>query len=257
LPPLLLPPPHSIVALRLTPLRSVWCSQWACRLVLFHTVAHSSFAATPAPLNPNKVFAIAHSFFKRGQPPLSVCARLRVARANRAVTVFACFVSFFCPTLLAVFAVFPLVIPLRYIPAAHTAKHCLSQSKSRHTFSTFRCATFRSFLPALAFPAKKLHFTAKTCASPAASGRQPQPSFRCATLRAICVCHPRSTRRRLAPLHSTGKKSLRYTPPIFYLFRSGSRLFYLRCFVLRPRTAPDHPPLKQLKSHFICVPRRF
>ncbi|MDR1591940.1 MAG: hypothetical protein LBS16_03525, partial [Prevotellaceae bacterium] len=64
-------------------------------------------------------------YFKKGATAADCCARLRVARANRAVTVFACFVSFFCPTLLAVFAVFPLVIPLRYIPAAHTAKHCL------------------------------------------------------------------------------------------------------------------------------------
>jgi hypothetical protein len=31
----------------------------------------------------------------------------------------------------------------------------------------------------------------------------------------------------------------------FQLLRS--RLFYLRCFMLRPRTAPDHPPLKTVE----------
>jgi hypothetical protein len=33
--------------------------------------------------------------------------------------------------------------------------------------------------------------------------------------------------------------------PIFYRLRSGSRLLYLRCFVLRPRIVPDHSLLKK------------
>jgi hypothetical protein len=48
------------------PLRSVRCSQRAWWLVLFRTVAHSSFAATPASRNPNKEFATlinSQSFF--------------------------------------------------------------------------------------------------------------------------------------------------------------------------------------------------
>jgi hypothetical protein len=78
---------------------------------------------------------------------------------------------FFAPTLLAVLAVFVLVISLRYIPAAHTAKHCLYPNKSRHASKiTFHKLHFilSAWLPLL-FPQKKLHSTAKKRASPACS----------------------------------------------------------------------------------------
>jgi hypothetical protein len=91
---------------------------------------------------------------------------------------------------------------------------------------------------------KKTALHGKKRASPAVNGRQPHPSCRYAPLRAICVCHPRSTRSRLAPLHYAGKKSLRYRYANFYLLRSGSGLFYLRCFCYtranpRPPTPKD------------------
>lgn len=60
----------------------------ACLLVLLHTLVHSSFAATPAPCNPNKVIRFTHIFLYRGQPPLIVVLACGSLRANRAVTVF-------------------------------------------------------------------------------------------------------------------------------------------------------------------------
>jgi len=57
-----------------------------------------SVAATPAPLNPNDEIATLINFSK-GDSRRCVFARLRVARANRAVTLFAMFRFVFCPTL--------------------------------------------------------------------------------------------------------------------------------------------------------------
>jgi hypothetical protein len=93
------------------------------------------------------------------------------------------------------------------------------------------------------FPCKK-NYTTRQKNAPAlrVPRRQPQPSFRYATLRTIRVCHPRSTRSRLAPLHYAGKKSLRFAPLIFYPLRFGSRLFYLRCFCATPRQPPTTHP---------------
>jgi hypothetical protein len=117
--------------------------------------------------------------------------------------------------------------------------HELFTQASVTAFSrSFRFAGYTSFAPSsrtLAQPRKKLHYAQKIAPALRVPRSQPQPSFRFAALRAIRVCHPRSTRRRLAPLHSAGKKSLRYAPPIFYPLRSGSRLFYLHWFSLRPR----------------------
>jgi hypothetical protein len=53
-----------------------------------------------------------------------------------------------------------------------------------------------------------------------------------------------TTLRCCVPTHSAHGKKTRQ--PSLAFLRLRSRLFYLRCFVLCPRTAPDHPPLKQL-----------
>ena len=42
----------------------------ACRLVLLHTVAQSSFAAASCPQNPNKVFATLIDFFMGADCPV-------------------------------------------------------------------------------------------------------------------------------------------------------------------------------------------
>ena len=174
---------------------------------MFHTVAHSSSAATPAPLNPNKVFAVAHSFFKRGQPPLIVvlaCGSLGLIGLSRFLQ---CSVPFFSPPFSAVFAVFVTVAPQAPLLPLTPQNIFYSKQEPPRLNHSISQATFHSFgVSALALSAKKTPLHGKNRASPAASGRQPQPSFRYAALWAICGCHPRSTRRRLAPLHSASKK---------------------------------------------------
>ena len=46
----------------------------ACLLVLLHTLVHSSFAATSAPCNPNKVFASLINFYTGGSRRLLLCS---------------------------------------------------------------------------------------------------------------------------------------------------------------------------------------
>ncbi len=46
----------------------------ACLLVLLHTLVHSSFAATSAPCNPNKVFASLIYFYTGGSRRLLLCS---------------------------------------------------------------------------------------------------------------------------------------------------------------------------------------
>lgn len=146
-------------------------------------------------------------------------ARLRVARANRAVTLFALF-RFAFPTLSAVFAVFVWSFRYTAFPPLIPQRHCLPQVASL-------CFSFAQSLRKLRFFSlythtlaqhPKLHSTAKNRASPATLW------LVSSALRAISVRHPRSTRRRLAPLHSTSQK---ITSLIFHLFHSGSGLFYL------------------------------
>jgi hypothetical protein len=95
---------------------------------------------------------------------------------------------------------------------------------------------------------KKTTLRGKNRANPAVNGRQPQPSFRYAPLRAICVCHPRSTRRRLAPLNYAGKKSLRYRSANFLPapFRLKAALPAL--FLCYARANPRPPTPKTVSS---------
>jgi hypothetical protein len=95
-----------------------------------------------------------------------------------------------------------------FIPSKRAAFHSFFSLRKLHFIHSLQVAS-------LAFPAKKLHYTAKNRASPAASRKQSQPSFRYAPFRCI--------------------------------FSAAFKAVYLRCFVLRPRTAPDHPPLKTVE----------
>ncbi len=85
-----------------------------------------------------------------------------------------CSVSFFAPK--PFFSGLCRVRSGRTFRRSHRKK-LSNPSKRSHSLTPFRCSAFRSFIPALAFPAKKLHYTAKNRASPAVNRRQPQPSL--------------------------------------------------------------------------------
>ena len=119
--------------------------------------------------------------------------------------------------------------------------------------------------PHLPFPAKKLHYTAKKSRQPCRK-RLPPAAFHYVPRHLLAAPSLHSRTARASPY--TSKKSLHYVPLIFVQTREisnlfehfrvqpkitvcnfllvpvGSRLLYLLCFPLRPRTAPDHPPLK-------------
>jgi hypothetical protein len=199
--------------------------------------------------------------FKRGQPPLSVCARLLVARANRAVTFFAMFRSVFLPALFSGLC----RVSFRSFRKLH-ALH--SHRKTFFIPSKSRPASITSF--------HKFHFILSACRHlPCPQKKTPLHSKK---TRQPCVFHVGSRSPRFAS-HSSSSlgivqitqapfvlcprsfvSSLRYTPGypaaatlaplavgsrlstaqaknhsaiaplIFYLLRSGSRLLYLRCF---------------------------
>ncbi len=178
------------------------------------------------------------------------CARLRVARANRAVTLFALFRFVFLLLFSAVVVVFVSVAPQAALFPL-TPPHILYPASTViHSLHFALLHFIHSFLPLL-FPQKKLHCTAKNRATPAA---KPWAS---GTLRVISVRHPRSTRSRLAPLHYAGKKLLRYCSAYFYRSVPAQGCFTCVVLVLRPRTAPDHPPLNSVDFFILfALPRR-
>jgi hypothetical protein len=113
----------------------------------------------------------------------------------------------FLPTLSAVVVVF---IPLtlhshhhEFLTQASAVIHSLHSAKLH----------FVHYFPPLLFPQKNSLLSKKSrqpCGK-AVGSRSPH-----SIVRAIRACHPRSTRSRLAPLHSAGKKLLRYRSANFY-----------------------------------------
>ena len=130
---------------------------------------------------------------------------------------------------------------------------------------SFRCATFTP--PRISYPKQQpsfFHFITLRFISFFHSGT-------CSTLKKTSLHGKKSRqpcRKRLPPaafhyvprhllaapsLHSqtaraspyTSKKITPFHSANFLLASVGSRLLYLLCFPLRPRTAPDHPPLKK------------
>lgn len=147
------------------------------------SVVIRGYSCTP---NPNKV-SLRSKMHKWGAAAAYCCARLLVARANRAVIVFALLASpssssfgivqiplryicpllsfrssvlfrFFCPTLSAVVVVFASFVP----QSAHTTtNHIKTQARAViPSLIAFVPHFFRSLIPALALPTKKLHCTA-------------------------------------------------------------------------------------------------
>ena len=127
------------------------------------SVVIRGYSCTPYP---NKV-SLRSKMYKWGAAAAYCCARLLVARANRAVIVFALFrFVFLSQPFSAVVVVFASFVP----QSAHTTTNHIKpkQEQSFISLNVPRTSTrFASFIPALALPTKKLHYTAKTYASPA------------------------------------------------------------------------------------------
>ena len=115
-------------------------------------------------------------------------------------------------------------------------------SKSRHSLHSVAL----HFVYSGTCPArKKTTLHGKNSASPAVNGCRQR---RFTSLHATCLQRPLSTRGRLAPLPQSAVQKLRYASHFVQLLSVGSRLLYLLCFPLLPRTAPDHPPPPKKKD---------
>lgn len=206
------------------------------------------------------------------------CARLLVARANRAVTVFV--VAFN-----VAFAVF--ILSFRKLHSViHTARHPTQEPSFNRSFRylSFRywgvcffhpqylrllyCSALlhKTSTPHTSTPTASLHYTPhahsfrhlpfpthapnKNSASPAVNGRHPQSSKYSGYL-CLATLAPLADGSRLSTTQA--KKSLRIATPIFYLLRSGSRLFYLFGLIFLPHQHPDHPPLKKQSMILLFV----
>ena len=199
--------------------RYVCCSHWACHLVFSAKRSLSRHPRLPLPPNPSR-FRLRSIVLNWGQPPLIV--RLACgSRGRRSVTVFACYVTFFCSR------------PYSEV-WQRSLLSCLN-SLSSHILSTQRRACLHSlhYVPPIPLryiklhcihsfdkpssdPAKKLHSTQKL--------RQPSLGCHrthCATLHSVLpASRPRSTRNGFA-LHFGGRES---TPLSLRRFPTASLL---------------------------------
>jgi hypothetical protein len=153
-------------------------------------------------------------------------------------------VSFFLPQpFLAVVVVFALVIPLHSISTTHTTTSCLpKQAQSFPHSIALRSFSFHHFRPC---PAPQKNFTTRKktrqpCVFHVTSRSPHSASLHSGLSR---VCHPRSTRRRLAPLHYAGKKITPLSLRQFFTCSVPAQgCFTCVVFVLHPRQPPTTPP---------------
>lgn len=181
-------------------------------------------------------------FFCQGAAAADCCARLRVARANRAVTIFAMFRFVFLPTLFS---------GLCRVRFGHSAtlhslrshrKTLFIPSKSRLVLK--RSIPLRSIL--LLRPCRHLlcpqkNYTSQQKIAPALRQAVGVHSLHYVT--AICVRHPRSTRRRLAPDAAAKKCTpFRYAPfrSIFNCCAQGCFTCVVLCYA-RAQPPTTHP----------------
>lgn len=159
-----------------------------------------------------------------------------------------CSVSFFLPH--------PL-IGLCRVRFGRTSRHShrkilfKPKQESRRSFVLYiPQVPFRSLFPVatLAQPAKKTTLHSKKSRQPC---RKRQPSAALISLSLHCGLPAAAALSPLAtasPLPQSAVQKLRYASHFVQLLSVGSRLLYLLCFSLRPRTAPDHPPQKTVEN---------
>lgn len=185
-------------------------------------------------------------FPNRGQPPLIVvlaCGSLGLIGLSRFLQ---CSVPFFCPPFSAVFAVFALVVPLRSIPAVHTAKHCLSQAKA--VIPSLHSAGYIPFFHSGTCFARKKNYTSRQKIAPALPfhGRRPQPPLRYGYL-----CPPPSLHSQTA--RASPLRSKKITPlPLRKFFTASFRLKAVlpALFYATPTHSP-RPPTPKKQLHFL------
>jgi len=132
--------------------------------------------------------------YKWGAAAAYCCARLLVARANRAVIVFAMFrFVFFAQPFSAVVVVFASFVS----QSAHTTTNYIKPKQEQSFISLKASCTSTLFAPFfLHLPCPQKNYTPRQKTTPALrlQRRLSAPSFRFAPLWAISVSHPRSTR---------------------------------------------------------------
>lgn len=269
--------------LRSGPLRFASFGAHGCVHACFATHARSILTrGYSCPLKPQ----IGQTFFLRGQPPLIVSARLLVARANRAVTVFASFSSL-VPTLSIVCAVcssfapphssvtlirftqHPFFIPgqepsfahsFRFVPFILPLRNPASiwlhpiSSLSIQPLSSIPPQTAILYTPLLSIAHSgtclsrhKLRLQKTAPALPHAA------AFRCPHFVAGFLLPAPSLHSLTARASPFGfaKKSTPLRSAAFSLAFGRLKAALPALFPLRPHTAPDHPPLKKSQSNFI------
>lgn len=248
--------------LRSGPLRFASFGAHGCVHACFATHARSILTrGYSCPLKPQ----IGQTFFLRGQPPLIVSARLLVARANRAVTVFASFSSL-VPTLSIVCAVcssfapphssvtlirftqHPFFIPGQEPSFAHSFRFVPFILPLRnpasiwlHPISSLSIQPLSSMPPQTAILSTSLLSIAHsgTCLSrhklrlqKTAPALPHAAAFRCPHFVAGFLLPAPSLHSLTARASPFGfaKKALLFVPLLFHSPSVGSRLHYLLCF---------------------------
>ena len=180
--------------------------------------------------------------YKWGAAAAYCCARLLVARANRAVIVFAMFRSVFLPQpFSAVVVVFASFVP----QSAHTTTNHIKpkQEQSFISLNVPRTSTrFAPFIPALALPTKKTTLHSKNIRQPCVSNvgcQRPHSASLHSGLSLSATLAPLADGSRLSLRQAS--KALHCVPLLCYLPPFGSRLLYLLCFSASPTHSPRPP----------------
>lgn len=165
------------------------------------------------------------------------CARLLVARANRAVIVFA-FLRCLSQPFSAVVVVFAPFLP----QCAHTTTSCYYPSKCRRSFASLRSVpTLHSAHSVLHLPNPK-HLRGKKLRQPCVFNVGSQRPHS-ATLRSGFLYLPPSLHsQRLAPLPRSSGQILRCATQFAHLLSVGSGLLYLLCFCFAHAQPPTTHP---------------
>ena len=257
----------------------------ACLFVLLHTLVHSSFAATSAPWNPNKVFALLIYFYTGGSRRLLLCSP-----AGRCGLIG---LSQFLWSLPCVFCRVRSVISQSCIPSFTPQRHPTQELSFNRPFR---------FIPLISLLGAFVFSTHNSCGCsivPLRSTKLHRPTQKPLTVHSLHFSSlPHSVQPLLFPTHSLPKQKLRQpcrkrqpsaaltivpgfllpapllhsqsarasplrwqknnsaiAPLVFYRFVPAQGCF--TCFRFNPASptpTPDHPPLKKCSWNLFYKP---